>query len=86
MPGVEDDGVDGAQLAGIVPRLHHYFDADASRLSEAELRAMTRAREQLPKAIEKMELSPEDRKNIGRDIQKVEFGWPIGMPKAKAYY
>ena len=25
-------------------------------------------------------LSLEDRKRVGRDIQKVEFGWPIGMP------
>ena len=27
-----------------------------------------------------LQLSGEDRKKIGRDIQKVEFGWPIGMP------
>ena len=25
-------------------------------------------------------LSKDDRRVIGRDIQKVEFGWPIGMP------
>ncbi len=25
-------------------------------------------------------LSSEDRRLIGRDIQKVEFGWPLGMP------
>ncbi|HWP26115.1 MAG TPA: type II toxin-antitoxin system RelE/ParE family toxin [Xanthobacteraceae bacterium] len=25
-------------------------------------------------------LSKEDRHIIGRDIQKVEFGWPLGMP------
>ena len=25
-------------------------------------------------------LSREDRRIIGKDIQKVEFGWPIGMP------
>jgi phage-related protein len=25
-------------------------------------------------------LSKDDRSVIGRDIQKVEFGWPIGMP------
>lgn len=25
-------------------------------------------------------LSKDDRQVIGRDIQKVEFGWPIGMP------
>jgi Phage derived protein Gp49-like (DUF891) len=25
-------------------------------------------------------LSREDRRIIGRDIQQVEFGWPIGMP------
>jgi len=22
----------------------------------------------------------EDRKLVGRDIQKVEFGWPLGIP------
>lgn len=25
-------------------------------------------------------LDPADRREIGKDIQKVEFGWPIGMP------
>jgi phage-related protein len=25
-------------------------------------------------------LTKDDRRVIGRDIQKVEFGWPIGMP------
>lgn len=25
-------------------------------------------------------MSPEDRKVIGKDVAKVEFGWPIGMP------
>jgi phage-related protein len=27
-----------------------------------------------------LELSLHDRKLVGRDIQKVEFGWPLGMP------
>src|SRR5262245_6585265 len=27
-----------------------------------------------------LELPKEDRRIIGHDIQKVEFGWPIGMP------
>jgi phage-related protein len=27
-----------------------------------------------------LELSPEDRRTVGKDIQKVEFGWPIGRP------
>jgi phage-related protein len=26
------------------------------------------------------ELATEDRKIVGRDIARVEFGWPIGMP------
>jgi phage-related protein len=26
----------------------------------------------------------EDRKLIGRDIQKVEFGWPLGMPYCRS--
>jgi len=25
-------------------------------------------------------LDPDDRKTIGKDIQKVEFGWPVGLP------
>ena len=25
-------------------------------------------------------LSKDDRRIVGKDIQKVEFGWPIGMP------
>ena len=31
-----------------------------------------------------MGLSLEDRKLIGRDIQKVEFGWPLGMPYCRS--
>ena len=27
-----------------------------------------------------LDLDPHDRRAIGKDIQKVEFGWPIGMP------
>ncbi|MCX6611892.1 MAG: type II toxin-antitoxin system RelE/ParE family toxin [Acidobacteria bacterium] len=27
-----------------------------------------------------LELSLEDRQSVGRDVQKVEFGWPLGMP------
>jgi phage-related protein len=29
-------------------------------------------------------LSWEDRKLIGQDIQKVEFGWPLGMPYCRS--
>jgi putative ABC transport system permease protein len=50
------------------------FDADATRLSEAELRVLAKARELLPKAIEEMPLSPEDReallKALGRKRQR----------------
>jgi len=31
-----------------------------------------------------LSLAVEDRKRIGRDIQKVEFGWPIGMPYCRS--
>jgi phage-related protein len=27
-----------------------------------------------------LDLTPEDRKQVGEDLQTVEFGWPIGMP------
>ena len=29
-------------------------------------------------------LSLEDRQLVGRDVQKVEFGWPIGMPYCRS--
>lgn len=29
-------------------------------------------------------LAPEDRKNIGTDLQTLEFGWPIGMPLCRS--
>jgi hypothetical protein len=29
-------------------------------------------------------LSLKDRKLVGRDIQKVEFGWPLGMPYCRS--
>jgi phage-related protein len=29
-------------------------------------------------------LSKTDRRTIGKDVQKVEFGWPIGMPYCRA--
>ncbi len=29
-------------------------------------------------------LSSEDRQAVGRDVQKVEFGWPIGMPYCRS--
>jgi phage-related protein len=31
-----------------------------------------------------LELSSEDRIGVGRDIQKVEFGWPLGMPYCRS--
>ena len=31
-----------------------------------------------------LRLDEEDRKIIGKDVQKVEFGWPIGMPYCKS--
>jgi hypothetical protein len=27
-----------------------------------------------------LDIAEDDRRIIGKDIQKVEFGWPIGMP------
>jgi hypothetical protein len=44
------------------------FVADASRLTEAELKAMARARELLPKAIEGLEMSAEDKEALLRAL------------------
>lgn len=31
-----------------------------------------------------LDLNKDDRRIIGKDIQKVEFGWPIGMPYCRS--
>jgi phage-related protein len=31
-----------------------------------------------------LELDEDDRRQVGKGIQKVEFGWPIGMPYCRA--
>ena len=31
-----------------------------------------------------MALPLDDRKLVGRDLQKVEFGWPLGMPYCRS--
>ena len=31
-----------------------------------------------------LEISRDDRRIIGKDVQKVEFGWPIGMPYCRS--
>lgn len=31
-----------------------------------------------------MSLSRDDRRTVGADIQRVEFGWPLGMPYCRA--
>jgi phage-related protein len=31
-----------------------------------------------------LDLSEQDRRQIGKDIQKVEFGWPISMPYCRS--
>ena len=39
---------------------------------------------QAPVRMWLLELSKANRRVIGKDIQKVEFGWPIGMPYCRA--
>lgn len=31
-----------------------------------------------------LELSVDDRRTVGYDVQTVEFGWPVGMPTCRA--
>lgn len=31
-----------------------------------------------------IDLTPEDRRIVGYDVQTVEFGWPIGMPLCRS--
>jgi phage-related protein len=47
-------------------------------------RFYTTARGRRPVREWLLDLSKNDRRVIGKDIQKVEFGWPIGMPYCRA--
>jgi len=49
-------------------------------LSPIELRFWRSATGREPVRDWLRELSPEDKQLIGRDIAKVQFGWPIGLP------
>jgi phage-related protein len=53
---------------------------------EKKLRARFYAtnRERKPVREWLLDLSEEDRRIVGKDIQKVEFGWPIGMPYCRS--
>ena len=52
------------------------FDADPTRLSEDELRAMMRARDLLPKAVEKLELPEADREALLRALGRKKAKHP----------
>ena len=39
----------------------------------------------MPVRVWILEQEPDDRRVIGKDIQKIEFGWPIGMPYCRPF-
>jgi len=51
---------------------------DRSKKITARFYALSSGRRPVREWI--LELPRDDRRIIGRDIQQVEFGWPIGMP------
>src|SRR5579871_2671710 len=54
------------------------------RLKKITARFYANARGSKPVREWILSLPVEDRKLVGRDIQKVEFGWPLGMPYCRA--
>lgn len=52
----------------------------ASSLKKVQARFYQAANGARPVRAWLLSLPVDDRRTIGKDIQKVEFGWPIGMP------
>jgi phage-related protein len=52
----------------------------ASRLKKLQARFYETGTGRKPVKEWLLDLPKDDRRVIGKDIQKVEFGWPIGMP------
>lgn len=52
----------------------------ASSLKKLQARFFETATGRKPVKEWLLDLARDDRRLVGKDIQKVEFGWPIGMP------
>ena len=52
----------------------------ASSLKKLQARFFETATGRKPVKEWLLDLTRDDRRVVGKDIQKVEFGWPIGMP------
>lgn len=65
-----------------MPFLAHCYLLDRSKKLPALFYENAQGREPVREWI--LSLSEEDRKRIGFDIQKVEFGWPLGMPYCRS--
>jgi phage-related protein len=52
----------------------------ASRLKKLQARFFETGTGRKPVKEWLLDLARDDRRVVGKDIQKVEFGWPIGMP------
>jgi phage-related protein len=60
----------------------HSFLVDRSKKLPAFFYKNAHGREPVREWI--LDLSSENRKLVGRDIQRVEFGWPLGMPYCRS--
>ena len=65
-----------------VPIVAHWFLIDRSKKLPAFFYETATGNQPVREWI--LALSTEDRKVVGRDIQKVEFGWPLGLPYCRS--
>ena len=72
----------GGQLASLGQKWHTNNLIDRSKKLSAFFYESAAGNEPVREWI--LALSLEDRKVVGRDIQKVEFGWPLGMPYCRS--
>src|SRR5580658_2937657 len=64
------------------PNMAHSFLVDRSKKLPAFFYKNSHGREPVREWI--LDLSSENRKLVGRDIQRAEFGWPLGMPYCRS--
>ncbi|MEP7353677.1 MAG: type II toxin-antitoxin system RelE/ParE family toxin, partial [Acidobacteriota bacterium] len=80
-PSRDGEGA-GSRFNSNVPFMTQWSLLDRSKKLPASFYLSANGREPVRDWI--LALSPEDRKLVGRDIQKVEFGWPLGMPYCRS--
>jgi hypothetical protein len=79
-PEVSQNGARKEMACNSVPKMAHLTGRMIDRTKKLPVRFYLSPTGRNPVREWILELPSEDRHTVGKDIQKLEFGWPIGRP------